>query len=96
MQSLRQLLTPAALRKSGRATKGPWTLQTQHIPDSPSSGLRWRGCMLDVARHFMPVPDMLRFIELLAFHKLNFLLLHLAEDFWTFPLSPADPVITSR
>lgn len=79
-QTLRQLLPPAALRKAGRFTNGPWTLQSQHISDSPSSGLRWRGCMLDVARHFMPVPDILRFIELLALHKLNVLHLHLTDD----------------
>lgn len=79
-QTLRQLLPPAALRKAGKTTHGPWQLHTQHISDSPSSGLRWRGCMLDIARHFMPVPDVLRFIDLLAFHKLNVLHLHLTDD----------------
>ena len=36
--------------------------------------------MLDVARHFMPVADVLRFIDLIAFHKLNVLHLHLTDD----------------
>lgn len=40
----------------------------------------WRGVMLDVARHFMPVDDVLRFIDLAAFHKLNVLHLHLTDD----------------
>lgn len=79
-QTLRQLLPPSSLRKAGKFTKGPWKLQTAHISDAPSSGLSWRGCMLDVSRHFMPVPDVLRFIELLAFHKLNVLHLHLTDD----------------
>jgi len=36
--------------------------------------------MLDVARHFMPVADVLRFVDLAAFHKLNVLHLHLTDD----------------
>ncbi|MFD0521542.1 family 20 glycosylhydrolase [Paractinoplanes durhamensis] len=36
--------------------------------------------MLDVARHFMSVADVLRFIDLAAFHKLNVLHLHLTDD----------------
>lgn len=79
-QTLRQLLPAAALRKAGSGTKGPWKLQIQHISDAPSPSLRWRGCMLDVARHFMPVPDVLRFIDVLAFHKLNVLHFHLTDD----------------
>lgn len=49
-----------------------------HIEDAPRFG--WRGVLLDVARHFMPVPDVLRFIDLAAFHKLNVLHLHLTDD----------------
>lgn len=36
--------------------------------------------MLDVARHFIPVADLLCFIDVLAFHKLNTLHLHLTDD----------------
>jgi hexosaminidase len=49
-----------------------------HIEDRPR--FAWRGVLLDVARHFMPVPDVLRFIDLLGFHKLNVLHLHLTDD----------------
>ncbi|MEU4688566.1 beta-N-acetylhexosaminidase [Actinoplanes sp. NPDC023714] len=49
-----------------------------HIVDAPR--FAWRGVLLDVARHFMPVPEVLRFIDLLAFHKLNVLHLHLTDD----------------
>ncbi len=76
-QTLRQLLPPSALRHGAH---GPWPLPAQTIADAPSSGLRWRGCMLDVARHFMPVGDVLRFIEAMALHKLNVLHLHLTDD----------------
>lgn len=40
----------------------------------------WRGVLLDVARHFMPVSEVLRFIDLAALHKLNVLHLHLTDD----------------
>ncbi|GAA1838838.1 beta-N-acetylhexosaminidase [Agromyces salentinus] len=40
----------------------------------------WRGVMLDVARRFRPLPDLLRFVDLLAAHGLNVLQLHLADD----------------
>ena len=94
-QTLRQLLPPSTLRKAGNNAEAPWRLQAQHIIDAPSSGLRWRGCMLDVARHFMPVPDVLRFIELQAFHKLNVLHLHLTDDQgWRFQV-PSWPRLTS-
>lgn len=76
-QTLRQLLPPQALRAGAQ---GPWKLQAQTIADAPSSGLRWRGCMLDVARHFMPLSDVLHFIDVLAFHKLNTFHLHLTDD----------------
>jgi hexosaminidase len=36
--------------------------------------------MLDVARHFMPKEFVLKFIDLVAFHKMNSLHLHLTDD----------------
>ena len=36
--------------------------------------------MIDVARHFMPKHDVLRFIDLMAMHRLNVLHLHLTDD----------------
>jgi hexosaminidase len=48
------------------------------IEDAPR--FAWRGVLLDVARHFLPVADVLRFIDLIAFHKLNVLHLHLTDD----------------
>ena len=40
----------------------------------------WRGMLLDVARHFLPKDGVLRYLDLLAAHKLNVLHLHLTDD----------------
>ncbi len=76
-QTLRQLLPPATLRRS-RLPGGPWRVPAGRIRDAPR--FAWRGVMLDVARHFMPVADVLRLVDLIAFHKLNVLHLHLTDD----------------
>ncbi|MHA6764183.1 beta-N-acetylhexosaminidase [Streptacidiphilus sp. PAMC 29251] len=59
-----------------------WTDES-HLPcltltDYPL--LPWRGFMLDVARHFMPLPYLRQLVDRLAFHKLNVLHLHLTDD----------------
>ena len=48
------------------------------ITDRPRFG--WRGAMLDPARNFLSVEDLMRFIDLLARHRLNRLHLHLTDD----------------
>ncbi|MFC7329025.1 beta-N-acetylhexosaminidase [Marinactinospora rubrisoli] len=76
-QTLRQLLPASAYRRAPSA--GPaWRLPRVEVRDRPRFG--WRGCMLDVARHFLPKREVLRFIDLLALHKLNVLHLHLSDD----------------
>ena len=76
VQTLRQLLPAAVLRRGAAgATAG---LPCGRIEDRPRYA--WRGVLLDVARHFMPLSDVLRFIDLMAFHKLNVLHLHLTDD----------------
>ncbi|WP_052573060.1 family 20 glycosylhydrolase [Haloferula sp. BvORR071] len=40
----------------------------------------WRGMHLDVGRHFFPAEDIKKFIDWLAFHKLNTFHWHLSED----------------
>jgi len=40
----------------------------------------WRGVLIDVARHFMPLPLLLRVVEGMARLKLNVLHLHLTDD----------------
>ncbi|NYI06240.1 beta-N-acetylhexosaminidase [Allostreptomyces psammosilenae] len=76
-QTLRQLLGADAHRRAP-VGRGPWTVPAVDIEDAPR--LRWRGCLLDVARHFMPTGAVLRMIDLLAAHKLNVLHLHLTDD----------------
>lgn len=76
-QALRQLLPPEVFR-SARVERDAWTVPHVLIADAPRFG--WRGVMLDVARHFLPKADLLRFIDLLAVHRLNVLHLHLTDD----------------
>jgi hexosaminidase len=78
-QTLRQLLGPEAFRSApvSAATK-QWEVAHQVIEDAPRFG--WRGLMLDVARHFMPKADVLRYLDLLAAHKLNVFHFHLTDD----------------
>jgi hexosaminidase len=65
-QTLAQLLTPEA------------SLPATHIEDAPR--FRWRGVLLDPARHFYTKDEVLRVIDLMALHKLNVLHLHLTDD----------------
>ncbi|WP_246090502.1 beta-N-acetylhexosaminidase [Nonomuraea deserti] len=60
------------------AAGGPFRVPGAYVEDEPRFG--WRGCILDVARHFMTKHDPLRFIDLMALHKLNVLHLHLTDD----------------
>jgi len=48
------------------------------IDDGPR--FSWRGLMIDVARHFMPVSALTRTVDAMAFFKLNVLHLHLTDD----------------
>jgi hexosaminidase len=77
LQTMRQLLPPAVLRTAGTRT-GPWILPALTVEDRPR--FAWRGCLLDVARHYLPIADIRRFIDALALHKLNVLHLHLTDD----------------
>jgi hexosaminidase len=91
-QTLRQLLGPDAFRAADIHT-GQWTLPCGSIEDRPRFG--WRGCLLDVARHFMPKAGVFRFLDLMAAHRLNVLHLHLTDDQgWRIEV-PAHPRLTS-
>ena len=75
IQTLLQLL-PAEVY--GRGSVLPTTVAYGTIEDSP----RWehRGFMLDVCRTWMDVDAVKAFIDLLAYHKINNLRLHLTDD----------------
>lgn len=48
------------------------------LEDYPS--MSYRGAMLDVSRHFFSVAQVKRYIDLLAFHRLNHFHWHLTDD----------------
>lgn len=75
VQTLRQLLPLAALDGGPcRAVELPAVV----IEDAPS--LRYRGLMLDVARHFFTVEEVKRTLDLMAIHKMNVFHWHLTDD----------------
>jgi hexosaminidase len=73
IQTLRQLLPPAI--QPGR---NEWPVPACVVEDAPR--FRYRGLHLDVSRHFFPVPVVKRYIDLLAFHKMNTFHWHLTDD----------------
>jgi hexosaminidase len=77
VQTLRQLL-PSAVFSKEKVDGTEWTVPCVRIVDHPR--FRWRGLLIDPARHFIPVQDVLRFIDLMAIHKLNRLQIHLTDN----------------
>ncbi|MFD4033108.1 beta-N-acetylhexosaminidase [Streptomyces sp. NPDC058637] len=77
-QTLRQLLGPEAFRRAPVGAGTGRGVPATEIEDRPR--FPWRGLMLDVARHFMPKDDVLRYLDLLAAHKLNVFHFHLTDD----------------
>ncbi|EFF91306.1 beta-N-acetylhexosaminidase [Streptomyces sp. e14] len=77
-QTLRQLLGPDAFRRAPVRPGAARAIPPRAIGDAPR--FRWRGLLLDVARHFLPKDGVLRYLDLMAAHKLNVLHLHLTDD----------------
>lgn len=71
-------MTAAQMVSTDARYDAPVRLAGIHIEDSPR--FKWRGLMLDPARHFLPAADVKRIIEQMAQHKLNVLHLHLSDD----------------
>jgi hexosaminidase len=71
-------MTAAQLLSAGAAHDSSVRLPGMHIEDFPR--FKWRGLMLDPARHFLPVADVKTIIEQMGQHKLNVLHLHLTDD----------------
>ncbi len=69
LATIQQLLT--------KDTKG-WFMPGLVITDSPR--FSWRGLLIDVGRHFMPVEVIHRNLDAMALVKLNVLHFHLTED----------------
>ncbi|MEE1928106.1 beta-N-acetylhexosaminidase [Streptomyces sp. TRM 70351] len=77
-QTFRQLLDPAAFRRAPLGADRRWTVPCVSVSDAPR--FSWRGFMLDVSRHFTPKEGVLRYLDLLAAHKLNVFHFHLTDD----------------
>ncbi|WP_295673273.1 family 20 glycosylhydrolase [uncultured Mucilaginibacter sp.] len=69
LETLYQLLTPAG---SG------FCCPAVEINDAPR--FKWRGLMIDVARHFIPFEVLKRNVDAMAIVKMNVLHLHLSDD----------------
>lgn len=65
------LITPTA-------HDGEYRIPAVTINDSPAYA--WRGLMLDVARHFLPLDQIRLLIDAMAMYRLNVLHLHLTDD----------------
>jgi hexosaminidase len=77
MQTLRQLLPEDVFRRS-RVDGVRWSVTAATIEDTPR--FSWRGVHLDVSRHFMSKEFILKFLDLMALHKLNVFHWHLVDD----------------
>jgi hexosaminidase len=71
-------LLPAKHQGQMQNAAGGWLIPRIEIEDYPR--FAWRGLLVDVARHHMPVEFLKKMVDLLAFHKLNTLQLHLTDD----------------
>ena len=92
VQTLLQLLTPWVYGP-GALAREHLCLPTGVIVDAPRYS--WRGAHLDASRHFMPASFIMKFLDVLAMHKLNRLHLHLTDDQgWRLPV-PGWPRLTT-
>lgn len=71
-------VTAWQLVTAGRREDGGMRVPAVRIVDFPR--FRWRGLMLDPARHFIPPDAVRRMIDWMALHKLNVLHWHLTDD----------------
>jgi hexosaminidase len=77
VQTLRQLLPPD-VEKDSIVNKLTLKVPCCEITDAPRFG--YRGMHLDVGRHMFPVEYIKRYIDMIAFHKMNTFHWHLTED----------------
>ncbi|WP_265521773.1 beta-N-acetylhexosaminidase [Oerskovia flava] len=85
-QTLRQLAGPQAYRAAPTAPDITG-VNLAHVTITDHPRFVWRGVLLDVARHFMPPREVMRFVDLAAAHKLNVVQLHLTDDQgWRMPV----------
>jgi hexosaminidase len=78
IQSLRQMLPPGIEDPAAATGIASMDLPCLRIEDYPA--FAYRGMHLDVARHFVPVDFIKKYIDLMALHKMNNFHWHLTED----------------
>jgi hexosaminidase len=71
-------LLPSEILAAKPAKDKQWTIPCVTIEDQPR--FAWRGLMMDVSRHFMPVEVVERNLDAMAAVKLNVLHWHLSDD----------------
>ena len=76
-QTLRQML-PLCIESQTAMADTQWTVPCAAIRDWPC--FPWRGCLLDVGRHFRSKAYVKKYIDLLSYHKMNRFHWHLTED----------------
>jgi hexosaminidase len=76
IQTLRQLIPETS--SDSLATYPIWVIPGGEIQDEPTWS--YRGGMLDVARHFFSVDDVKKFLDVMAYYKMNVLHMHLTDD----------------
>jgi len=77
-QTIRQLLPPEIENDTVVTDPELWRIPCVQITDQPR--FVWRGMLLDCCRHFMTKDFVKRYLDLLAYYKMNRLHWHLTED----------------
>ena len=77
MQTFMQLL-PAEIESAQKVSGIAWQAPLVSVKDAPRFG--YRGIMLDPCRHFMPIENVKKFIDVLSLFKINRLHWHLTDD----------------
>jgi hexosaminidase len=77
IETLRQIF-PAEILRPSPIYDEAWAAPCLHIVDGPR--FTWRGAHMDVSRHFEPKSYVEKFLDEMAFHKLNVFHWHLVDD----------------
>jgi hexosaminidase len=76
-QTLRQIMRMDVRPDAGKVIR-KWEIPCLQMTDFPQ--FPYRGMHLDVCRHFMPIDFVKKYIDLLAFYKMNTFHWHLTDD----------------
>jgi len=76
LQTLRQLMPVQAYAQSKQAQR-TWSIPCVEIKDAPR--FAWRGFMIDSSRHFQPLSELKRMINLMSQYKMNVFHWHIVD-----------------